>query len=269
MLGGTVSPFSSKTTIPEDYEFDVTCVVNCHKESFLLNATFKCVERATKYAEICGLKIETIIAQDNSDDDTKDIVKRYVKSNKNWNLLAVSNGDLASSRNDAVKMAKGKYTAFVDGDDLWCESWLLDCYMLAESRNDIVILHPEYNVYFGGYQHVFKHVDMESDRFEKDYLYYTNYWTALSFSKTTLYRDYPYRRNTITDGFGYEDWTWNYETLGQGYLHKIVPGTAHYIRRGKAELSLLDKTQEYKAFPRIFELYANAGKDNNSRGKAA
>ena len=255
--------------LAQSKHIDITCIINCHRESYLINSTLKCVDRALTHAQSCGLTLEVIIARDNSDDDTIDIVERYASGKSYWQILELCNGDLASSRNDALNLAKGKYTAFIDGDDLWCETWLLDCFMYAENREDRIILHPEYNVYFGGFQHIFKHVDMESERFERDYLYYSNYWTSLSFSNTSLYKEFPYRRNTITDGFGYEDWTWNYETMTEGYLHKIVPGTAHYIRRGKAETSLLDKTQEFKAIPRIFELYENLGKQSYPVEKAA
>lgn len=232
---------------------DISCIVNCHRESSLVHPTLRSVERAKRLAEECGLDVEVIVALDDSDDDTRGVVGLHVESG--WRTTDYRFSDLALSRNAAVGEAEGKYVAFVDGDDLWCESWLVDSYMLAERRHDDVILHPEFNVYFGAVPHVLQHVDMESCSFDREFLFKRNYWTALSFAARSVYERFPYRKNTILDGFGYEDWTWNFETITDGLIHKVTPGAAHFIRRGKAEQSLLDRTNSHQAIPRIFELY--------------
>jgi len=233
---------------------DISCVVNTHREAHLVFPTLKSVKRAIEFAESLGLTVELLVILDRSDEDTVDIVRRETKGI--GKAVPVDFGDLALSRNHAAHISNGKYVSYVDADDLWCKSWLVDSYLLAESHPAETVLHPEYNVYFGnGKEHVLQHIDSESERFEKDFIYKMNYWTALSFARRQTYLDNPYKKNTITDGFGYEDWTWNFETLEKGIVHKIVPVTAHYIRRGKDEMSLLDLTNAYKAIPKILELY--------------
>lgn len=246
---------------------DITCIVNTHKEGHLVFPTLKSVKRSILYAQELGLSVELLVILDRSDEDTIDIVTR--ETSTLGRAIKVDFGDLALSRNHGAKVSSGKYLSYVDADDLWCQTWLVDCFLLAEAHPSETVLHPEYNVYFGnGKEHVLQHVDSESDRFEKEFIYKMNYWTALSFAKRDTYLENPYKKNTIIDGFGYEDWTWNFETLERGIVHKIVPLTAHYIRRGKDEMSLLDLTNAYNAIPKILELYRERS-TNVERSKVA
>lgn len=61
---------------------------------------------------------ELIIIDDNSDDDTVEIVKTYNDS-RIILLCNVSNKGAAYSRNIGLKKANGDYIAFLDGDDTW------------------------------------------------------------------------------------------------------------------------------------------------------
>lgn len=63
---------------------------------------------------------EMIIVDDYSTDNTTDIVKQYQQEYSNiiYKILDKNSG-AAIARNTALKMAKGKYIAFLDGDDLW------------------------------------------------------------------------------------------------------------------------------------------------------
>ena len=235
---------------------DITCVVNAHCESHLLTPTIRSVQRAQRYADSCGLKTQLMVVLDRSDEDTKSVVEQLILEESL--VVEINKGDLALARNEAVELVTSEYIAFLDGDDLWCQSWIVDSFSKASMYEEDVILHPEYNIYFGSDSaHVLRHVDSESERFEFEHIYRQNYWTALSFAKRSIYEKYPYRKNTILDGFGYEDWNWNYETLMADISHKIVKNTAHYIRRGKEDVSLLDKTNSGGAIPRIWDIYDN------------
>lgn len=71
-------------------------------------------------------KIQVIIVDDNSADDTSDIVKKMQVQagcdNKNVSIEYVVNDTrlgVAGSRNCAVTRAKGEYIAFLDSDDWW------------------------------------------------------------------------------------------------------------------------------------------------------
>lgn len=68
---------------------------------------------------------ELIIIDDHSTDNTKGVIEGF--SNKDSRIKYFSNNGLkgvAATRNVGLKVAKGKYIAFLDSDDLWSENHL-------------------------------------------------------------------------------------------------------------------------------------------------
>ena len=63
---------------------------------------------------------EMIIVDDQSQDNTKEIVEEYTKrdSRIKYHLLDFNSG-AAVARTTAMKLAKGSYMAFLDSDDVW------------------------------------------------------------------------------------------------------------------------------------------------------
>ncbi len=164
-------------------------------------------------------------------------------------LLEVDHGDLGESRNSAVKAASGRYVGFLDADDLWGVDWLTRATQAAEARPDRIVWHPEVCVFFSGTRHLLHHVDMEGPAFRPTAMMQQNYWTALSFARRDIYAATPYPTTDLKEGFGFEDWSWNMLTIGQGVIHKIVPGTGHIIRR-RIDDSLSKQTVSARAVPR-------------------
>lgn len=65
-------------------------------------------------------KWELIIVDDNSTDNTRKIIEKYLELDKR--IIAYynkTNHGAAYSRNKAIKYAKGEFIAFLDSDDLW------------------------------------------------------------------------------------------------------------------------------------------------------
>lgn len=63
---------------------------------------------------------EILVVDDLSTDHTVDIVKRLKKQDKRIKFFQLSEkGGASGARNKALKEARGKYIAFLDGDDLW------------------------------------------------------------------------------------------------------------------------------------------------------
>ena len=63
---------------------------------------------------------EMIIVDDCSTDNTKDVVAQYQKSDPRiqYHCLEINSG-AAVARNTALRLAKGRWIAFLDSDDLW------------------------------------------------------------------------------------------------------------------------------------------------------
>ena len=81
--------------------------------------TEKYIEKCLESLEKQSMKdFELIIVNDGSKDNSKNVIKNYMKSSKlNIKYLEKENGGLASARNYGVERATGKYLSFLDSDD--------------------------------------------------------------------------------------------------------------------------------------------------------
>jgi hypothetical protein len=98
-----------------------------------------------------------------------------------------------------------------------------------------MVLHPQLTYCFGTEgiesQIVMEHIDSEDTRFDPFNLVSSNYWSALAFASKTLLMKYPYVSSSKALGLGFEDWTFNIQTLSSGIRHAVIPETVHFIRR--------------------------------------
>lgn len=218
----------------------VTAVLNLHREGEMAIAAFKSAWNAIEKARQGGFQADLFVVLDRTDDETQAIIDN-LKKKYSFRVDNAENGDLADSRNHAVRHSETKYIGFLDGDDLWCNTWLLNSIKFSEIHGEKTICHPAWNVVFGTKEMHFPHPDQLDDHVSLESLRFANYWSALSFSFRATYERFPYQRNRINEGFGYEDWAWNCETINAGFLHRAVPETTHFIRY-KAKDSLRDKT---------------------------
>ncbi len=62
--------------------------------------------------------LEIICVNDGSKDSSLDILKQYTQNDSRIIVINKENGGLSSARNAGLKVAKGEYVAFVDGDDV-------------------------------------------------------------------------------------------------------------------------------------------------------
>lgn len=66
------------------------------------------------------LNWEMIISDDCSTDNTKDVIAPYLETDSRIKYICnTKNSGAAITRNNALKVAKGKWIAFLDSDDLW------------------------------------------------------------------------------------------------------------------------------------------------------
>ena len=85
---------------------------------------------------------ELIIVDDCSTDNTGDIVAQYTSENVHyWRQL--QNTGVAGARNKAISMAKGRYIAFLDCDDLWLPE-KLERQLVFMKDNDYGFTYTEY-----------------------------------------------------------------------------------------------------------------------------
>ena len=79
---------------------------------------------------------EMIIVDDCSTDNTKEVVEEYIKKDNRikYHILEKNSG-AAVSRTKAMELAKGKYIAFLDSDDLWTKDKLEKQIKFMEENN--------------------------------------------------------------------------------------------------------------------------------------
>lgn len=80
--------------------------------------------------------LELIIVDDCSNDNTSEVVNRYLKRYPNirYTILDKNSGP-AVARSLAIEKARGKYIAFLDSDDLWLTNKLEKQIMFMENNN--------------------------------------------------------------------------------------------------------------------------------------
>ena len=82
----------------------------------------RCIESVLKQSY---QNYEFLIFDDNSDDNTKKILKKYEKENKKIKCyFSKKNLGLTKALNFLIQRSKGKYIARIDGDDLWLKQKL-------------------------------------------------------------------------------------------------------------------------------------------------
>lgn len=96
------------------------------------------------------ISLELIIINDCSSDETEQVIHRYTSSNPNIRYFKnETNLGASGTRNRAVKLALGKYIAFLDSDDWWEADKLKKQLSLIETRSCVLcstaraLVHPD------------------------------------------------------------------------------------------------------------------------------
>lgn len=235
IVSGAV-PHSLKDDEPEKHDMDVTAVINLHREGQMCFASIRSLLLTAQRARATGLSVECLAVLDNADDETIEIAELFRRNG--LQIIETSVKDLGLARNAAVEKARGKYISFLDGDDLWDEMWLHRSVeqLIAMGTQDAVA-HPELVFCFGGSNEIFVHTDTRSRDCQLEAMRVTNLWTALSTAHSSVFRRFPYEKNEIALGWGYEDWNWNSRTISQGVAHIAIRGGFHFVRKGHFSLS--------------------------------
>lgn len=96
----------------------------------------KCLESLAKQTM---QDFEVIVVNDGSTDNSKSIIKEYMKNSElNIKYLEKENGGLASARNYGVERALGKYISFLDSDDYLDESLFSELEKYMDKDIDLI-----------------------------------------------------------------------------------------------------------------------------------
>lgn len=108
--------------------------------------------------------IEIICINDGSTDDSGKILKEYASNHYSLTILNQKNQGAGVARNNGIRAAKGKYVIFMDSDDYYPDSDILEALYDAAELNNVLICGGEFSILFeNGYV---------KTRFEDEELYY-------------------------------------------------------------------------------------------------
>jgi glycosyltransferase involved in cell wall biosynthesis len=226
---------------------EVTAILNVHREGILAHDSLSSMIRAKAAAEAEDVGVEILVVADCPDSVTRDYLR--MARSLGARVLELDVDDLGLARNAAVAECTSRFVAFLDGDDLWGPQWLVLAHAAAMREPREVIWHPEANLYFGpvGASCWMIHPDMDDESGDWTALALHNLWTSLAFASPEIFLRVPYRATNLEAGLGYEDWSWNAETIAKGILHRPVPGTVHLLRI--RQMSLARRTSAARALP--------------------
>ena len=209
----------------------LACILTAHKEGIMSGLTMRSFLDCIEFAENCGILIDKFIVLDKADNKTKNIFTDF--PDPNVQVLHTEYGDQGMARNHAVTKVDADYVAFLDGDDLWGLHWLVEGLKICLTIPGKVIAHPQYNWFFDQHNGIVVQCDQKTPGFSVDFLRLQNYWDALCMTPTEIHRSHPYCERDIEEGFAFEDWHGNCETLAAGFEHHVAKGTIHFKRRRK------------------------------------
>ena len=96
----------------------ISIIINCHNASNYISKSINSVLKQTYQ------NWELIIYDNNSNDKTFTIIKKFLKNKKIKYYKSKSFLNLYNARNLAVKKTKGEFVAFLDSDDWWIKEKL-------------------------------------------------------------------------------------------------------------------------------------------------
>lgn len=208
---------------------DITAILTAHAEGPLAGPSFRNLLDTVAVAREAGLSVDLLVVLDDPDPETREM---FTEADAHGvRVESTSYADHGLVRNHAAEMVSSHYIAFLDGDDLWGENWLVEAHRVCQTDPGRVIAHPEVNWFFGEGGYVYFLPDQTDPEFDLAYLRVANPWDALCMAPVAAYTDVPHSKRAIAEGFAYDDWHWNMETLVAGFVHRVVPETIHFKRR--------------------------------------
>lgn len=116
-----------------EYKYDITVLIPVYNAEKTIEETLKSVLNQKNEQ---NLKIEILIVNDGSSDNSESICQQYAEKYENINYYAFENSGVSKTRNRGMDLAKGKYILFLDSDDLIDKNTIQENYVLFEQYYD-------------------------------------------------------------------------------------------------------------------------------------
>lgn len=237
---------NTRTTSPKTIRFNkkkyplVSVVIPCYNYGSYLEDAVDSVKNQT-YPNV-----ELIVVNDGSTDTyTNDVFKRLRGVKK----ISQHNQGLPATRNNGVRVAKGKYICCLDADDKLAPTYLEEC--ITKMEREKLDLCGTYLKAFGD---IFANVKTASDKPTLEFIKKQNSFIVSSVFKKTVWTSLGgYRLDLLPRG--YEDWEfWMNILKNHGKAVNIRKYLFMYRKHGK---SMIEKAERFnqKLISQIYKIH--------------
>ena len=211
---------------------DVSLIINAHREGILAHPTIRSIGAMVNHAQNGGLDVEIVVVFDRSDTETRTTFARLSNLVADATILhlEVDEGDLGAARMGGIAESTADLVAWVDADDLFSPSWLLNAVSTVRGSEGHVVVHPAWVVSFGQRFEWFPIFSSRDADVDLGVVPAYHPWTSMALTSREVVSRHPFTRNALNAGFGPEDWHWNLETLADDVSHLVAPETALFYR---------------------------------------
>lgn len=231
-------------------------VYNCEK---YLTDCFNSVEKQTYK------NIEVIIVNDGSKDNGIEIIKKYLRKNKNWKLIDQKNQGLSMSRNNGFDISTGKYIFFLDSDDEIPNNAIEKLVESAEKNNSDIVIGNMINYNSKGKypNYTTKYIKNMNN------INYKNFPKLTSFIHAAgkLYKRDSIKNVKFISGVKHEDNYFNLSLYLKNLNISMIKDDVYYHRIREGNDKSITQNLNYKTFKDLLVNYDNVVEENTFDSK--
>lgn len=123
----------------------ITYVVPCYN---IENQLPRCI-KSLEMQHVGGCNVEFILVNDGSTDGTLALIQQFAERNKHVIVIDQLNQGVCAARNNALKIARGEYVFFLDGDDYLADDASKQMYEACKDNKPDILLVNNYKVWEG------------------------------------------------------------------------------------------------------------------------
>lgn len=202
--------------------------------------------------------IEIILVNDGSTDNCYNICNEYEKKDNRIKVIHQENSGLSEARNAGIKIAKGEYLAFVDGDDYILEDMLEYLYGLINETNSEIsvcnfIRYWNDDKKIVDYDITRKKIVLNKEKALKEILKND---LLKSFAWNKLYKKSLFKNVKYPKGMKMEDVATTYKLISNS--EKVVIGKVpkyYYIQRDGSILATKSTSMYIDYYKAVYERY--------------
>ena len=265
------SALSSMAVHPSsgNHPFDVSVVLNVHRESFYLRPTLLSLLDCATFSAACGLRVQLIAVFDRPDQETLDVFQTSdLSAFTSVRTLQIDVGSLGLARNAGIAAAEGEFVWTADGDDLVSVNAIRQHVAVARAQPDgDFAVFCEYCIGFGE-EYFIGRYEPSSLLCAADFAFSHPYVSRI-FLKRSVFDSLQYSDLRLSKGFAYEDWDLNARLFARGFRFEIAPDCALFYRQRENSLLRLTESNSARLPPHceLFEpaVFSSAMRDRRAK----